>query len=257
MAGLRTWWPGRRGVSLDQVPQRPPRLTLHTKLVLITSSVLILGGTLGFFVLESFEPRGTAAVPNAMASASIPGRLLDALFHSVTCRTAGFNTVPTTAEALSPASHFLSSILMFIGGSPASTAGGIKTIGLAVLLLGVWATLRGRKNVEALGRTIPDSTTRRAAVVVILMSALVSVVTLLLCFTEPVSLRAAWFEAVSACGTVGLSTGLTPDLTPVGRLIIMAAMFAGRLGPLTVLIALAGHRPTSSYEYPTEQVGIG
>ena len=160
--------------------------------------------------------------------------MLDAFFLAVTCRTAGFNTVAMDAEAMSPASHVLGQILMFIGGSPASTAGGIKTVGLAVLLLGVWSTVRGRTNVEAFGRTIPDTTVRRAAVVVFVMLAAISAVTMLLCFTEPVSLGAALFEAVSACGTVGLSTGLTPELTPAGRLVIMAAMFAGRLGPLTV-----------------------
>ncbi len=158
---------------------------------------------------------------------------------------------------MSPATHFLASALMLIGGSPASTAGGIKTVGLAVLFLGVWTTLRGRDRVEAFGRTIPETLVRRAAVVVILMSVLVVLVTLILCFFEQVTLRTAWFEAVSACGTVGLSTGLTPKLTIVGRVVIMVAMFAGRLGPLTVLIALAGKSPTSRYEYPSEQVLIG
>ncbi len=263
---------GRVGGSVGPTGHR---LTLHTRIVLVTSVVLIVVPTLGFFIFESFgagaptpatpvlrppqaiEGRGSTVSPTTIAGASPASRLLDAFFYAVTCRTAGFNTVAMDPEAMSPASHVLGGILMFIGGSPASTAGGIKTVGLAVLLLGVWATIRGRTSVEAFGRTIPDTIVRRAAVVVFVMLAVISAVTMLLCFTEPVSLRAALFEAVSACGTVGLSTGLTPELTSAGRLVIMAAMFAGRLGPLTVLIALAGRARPPRYDYPSEQVTIG
>ncbi len=246
LAGIRRRLAQRRGIALTSTALTPYRFTLHTKLVLVTTAWLIVLPTLGFLLLEPAGP-----------SASAPGRFLDALFLSVTCRTAGFNTVLMDSESLSPGTHFLSGILMFIGGSPASTAGGIKTVGLAVLLLGVWSTLRGRRNVEAFGRTIPDIVVRRAAVVTVLMFATVALSTVVLCYTESTSLREAWFESVSACGTVGLSTGLTPDLTVTGRLVIMIAMFAGRLGPLTVLIALAGSTRTSCYDFPTEHVGIG
>jgi trk system potassium uptake protein TrkH len=108
-----------------------------------------------------------------------------------------------------------------------------------------------------MGRTIPERIVRRAGVLVIVMFGMVSAATLALSFLEQVSLREALFEAVSACGTVGLSTGLTPDLTVLGRMVIIAAMFAGRLGPLTVLIALAGQGKPSRYSYPPEEVGIG
>jgi trk system potassium uptake protein TrkH len=259
VASLRLFWSRRRGVSLKTPMPSRPRFTLHTKLVLVTTVVLIALPTVGFFVFESFavgiDPGST--VPATMASDSIPGRVLDGFFYAVTSRTAGFNTVGMGADEMSPTSHFLGAVLMFIGGSPASTAGGIKTVGLAVLVLGIWTTLRGRTSVEAFGRKIPEYVVRRAAVVAILMAALVSLVTLMICFTEHTTLREAWFEAVSACGTVGLSTGLTPELTSVGRVTIMIAMFAGRLGPLTVLIALAGRTHASRYDYPTEQVGIG
>ncbi len=251
------------------------RFTLHTKIVLITTVLLVLVPTLCFVLFESFstvpdpppEPRalaradvqiqGPTSARVMMSEASLPQRFLDSFFYAVTCRTAGFNTVSTDVHSMSPASHLLAGILMFIGGSPASTAGGVKTVALAVLLIGVWSTLRGRTKVEALGRTIPDTIVRRAAVIVIVMFGAISAVTLLICVTEQVSLREALFETVSACGTVGLSTGLTPDLTLGGRVIIMVAMFAGRLGPLTVLIALAGRTRAVQYEYPTEQVGIG
>jgi trk system potassium uptake protein TrkH len=244
---------------LDDLAAPRPRLTLHTKLVLVTTVALIVVSTLGFFLCESFAARIMPAPSgeSTMAQASVLDRLLDGFFYAVTCRTAGFNTVGMSIEDMSRASHFLGAILMFIGGSPASTAGGIKTVGLAVLILGIAATLRGRTSVEAFGRRIPEPIVRRAAVVAILMAALVCLVTLVLCFTEQTTLREAGFEAVSACGTVGLSTGLTPDLTVVGRMIIMVAMFAGRLGPLTILIALAGRTHVSRYDYPTEHVGIG
>jgi len=253
---------GRRHALTDNGAP-PPRLSLHTKLVLVTTAVLIILPAGAFVLFESFgrlEPPPTMGRPadaGMMASASFFGKWLDAMFLSVTCRTAGFNTIPMDEASLTPVTHFLASALMFIGGSPASTAGGIKTVALAVLVLGVWSTLRGRERVEAFGRTIPESVVRRSAVVMILMGTLVTTVTLLLCFFEQSSLRAAWFEAVSACGTVGLSTGLTPELTVAGRIVIMVAMFAGRLGPLTLLAALAGRAPTSRYEYPSEQVIIG
>jgi trk system potassium uptake protein TrkH len=238
-----------------------PRFTLHTKIVLVTSGVLLAVGTIAFVVFESFGfLADSSAAPHTgatLANASGFGTWLDAFFYSVTCRTAGFNTVSMDAESMSPASHLLGGILMFIGGSPGSTAGGIKTIGLAVVTLDVWATLRGRHRVEAFHRTIPNAVVRRSMVVVVVMLALVGAAALTLCATEHVSLRVATFESVSAAGTVGLSTGLTPRLTMVGRVVIMVVMFAGRLGPLTVLIALAGQTQTATYQYPDESVTIG
>ena len=235
------------------------RLSLHTKLVLVASVVLIVLPTVLIVAFETFaDPAVSSGAQRiTMAGASPGGRVLDALFYAVTCRTAGFNTVAMDVESLSSASRFLGCVLMFIGGSPASTAGGVKTVGAVVMVLGVWTVLRGREQVEVMGRTIPDHIVRRASVLVILMFALVSAVTMLLCFTEQIPLRQSLFEAVSACGTVGLSTGLTPDLTAAGRIAIIAAMFAGRLGPLTVLIALAGRSGSARYSYPEEEVSIG
>jgi trk system potassium uptake protein TrkH len=242
-------------------PRLRHRFSLHTKIVLTTSLVLILVGTLGFVVLEwrrgSMGEVGKGPSGTVMREASFGGRILDALFLSVTCRTAGFNTVQMDADSLSPESHTLAALLMFIGGSPASTAGGVKTVALAVLCLGVLATIRGRRNVETFGRTIPEMVVRRVAAIAFIMFLLVGLAAILLMYTESVSMREAVFESVSACGTVGLSTGLTPDLTVAGRLVIIAAMFAGRLGPLTLLIALAGPTAQPRYEYPAEQVTIG
>jgi len=245
----------RRGAA-----RRKRVFCLHSRLVLLTSAVLIAVPTVLFVLFESAHigaMDGMEGSDGTFAKMSPSGTILNALFLSVTCRTAGFNTVPMDADSLTPASHMLSAILMFVGGSPGSTAGGIKTSSLAVMLLGVWATLRGRQHVEAFGRKISDIVVRRAGAVMVVMAAMISVVTLVLCFTEGVSLRAALFETVSAAGTVGLSMGLTPELTYGGRVVIMVTMLAGRLGPLTVLVAMAGVPRPARYEFPTETVVIG
>ena len=249
---------------------RRHRFSLHSKLVLISTAVLIVGPALLLLLFESTrEWRSRRQIETArlradaegqvatMPEQSLPAQAVAALFQSVTARTAGFNTVHMDVDSMSPASHFLLCLLMFIGGSPASTAGGAKTVGIAVLMLGVYATLRRRAQVECFGRTIPFVVVRRAAAVVMVMFCVVAVVTLALCYTESASLQRVSFEAVSACGTVGLTTGLTDELTVPGRVIIILAMFVGRLGPLTVLIALAGRDAPGRYEYPEEAPIIG
>jgi len=255
---LRRWVWARRFGTGSVMPRH--RLSLHTRLALLISGGLIAAGTVGFTVFESSVKWGGVTPSDdgaAMHDAGLGGRILDAMFLSVSSRTAGFHTVDMSTTHLSPPSHMLCALLMFVGGSPASTAGGIKTVCLGVLLLGIWSTMRGRPNVEVFGRTIPQDIVRRAAVVVVVMAAVVSVVSLTLMVTDSVTMREAIFETVSACGTTGLSTGITADLTPAGRLVIMFAMFAGRLGPLTLLLALGGGRDPARYTYPTETVGIG
>ncbi|NIA07614.1 MAG: hypothetical protein GWP14_08290 [Actinobacteria bacterium] len=223
-------------LGAEMAPSRP-RFTLQTKLVATTSISLIVLGTIALFLL---------------GSGSLPG----AFFQSVTARTAGFNTI--VIKDLPPGGLFLLITLMVVGGSPASTAGGFKTVTLAVLVLSVWATLRRRDNVEAFGRTLALETLRRAAALVILFLGLLVVTTLALSLAQPgESLAELLFESASACGTVGLSTGLTARLTTAGKYILMVAMFLGRLGPLTFLIAVSlRHRP-ARYDYPSEPLVIG
>ncbi|MCB9866132.1 MAG: TrkH family potassium uptake protein [Phycisphaerales bacterium] len=253
-ANLLAWIRVRRG-------HRGPRyrLRLHTRIVLITTVLLIVGGAGFLYLFETIGPQTplSSIDPHSMAGMGTFARVRAALFQSVTARTAGFNTVPIDINSMSPASHALLMMLMFVGGSPASTAGGIKTAALAVLLLSVIGTLRRRNRAEAFGRTVPLAVIERAGVVVILMGALVAITTLGLLVTTPGTLRELLFEATSACGTVGLSTGITAKLTVPAQTIIMLAMFAGRLGPLTILIALAGGEPPARYAYPEEQVTIG
>ncbi len=248
---------------------RADRLSLNTKIVLATTVLLIVvgAGLLYFFetpsavnarypsdLREPLQPK-----PPLLAGETWPKRALGALFQSVTTRTAGFNTVPTTTSALSPASHFLMILLMFIGGSPGSTAGGIKTTTLAMVLLASYATLRRRADTEVSGRRVPPELIARAGAVLVLMFGLVAVTTLLLTFSDGENARflELLFEAVSACGTVGLSCGITSELTAFGRVVIMGAMFVGRLGPLTLFIALAGRQQTARYRYPEETLLIG
>lgn len=260
---LQDLWHGVRKMFASRHPSMNPvalnttvRLrifSLHSRLVLLSTALLIVVGAILIMILDSVgRPSSHGA-----AAFSWGSKFLDALFLSVTCRTAGFDTIPMDIHSRTAGTHLISSILMFIGGSPGSTAGGVKTSTLAVIALGVWSTLRGRRDVEIFSRTIPEFVVRRASVVVAVMAALVSAVTLTLCASESVSLREALFETVSAAGTVGLSTGLTPHLTWVGRIVIMITMLAGRLGPLTVLVAMAGRPKQLRYEYPSESVIIG
>lgn len=260
-------WPRVRGL-LRQAPrwEHPPRLrlSLHTKLVLLTTLGLYVVGTAGILAGQGAGDARLAAERAALTGVDAgdvadlsPGqRLLDASFLSITARTAGFNTMPM-AE-LSPSSRFVTILLMFVGGSPGSTAGGIKTVTLAILVLLVWSTLRNRPGPEALGRRLPVVSVQRAATLVTLGFLTVAAVITVLRFTESSPDAALTFEAVSACSTVGLSVDLTPSLSPAGRVTLVLAMFAGRLGPLTLLAALmAGGRGGELYEYPEEGVVAG
>jgi trk system potassium uptake protein TrkH len=269
----RLWLALRRLVARvrGRVPPRPHRrhYSLHAKLTLTTTAVLILGSTVLFWIMETpakwtrrYEVRMDRQVlvqnvPDRMSSMPAGERFWAALFLSVTPRTAGFNTVLMDEQSLSLATHYLLCLLMFIGGSPASTAGGIKTVTFAVLIAAIAAVLRGRDRVEGFRRTISDAVVGRAFVVTALMFGMVFVVTWLLCYFESHSLLQLLFETISASGTVGLSTGITPNLTKIGRILIILCMFAGRVGPLTVLMALAGRARRAHYEYPEEQPIIG
>lgn len=256
-------------LSASTPPRRRQRWSLQSKIVLTSSAGLIVIGAVGYFVFETptilqqryrIPPGGELRVPHtpdAMSSLGTGERMLSALFLSVTTRTAGFNTVRMDDEAISPASHFLTCILMFIGGSPASTAGGTKTVTLSILLLTVLATLRRREQIEVFDRTLHWPLIRTASALVTIYALLISAATMILCFTEPFDVRDVLFEVCSATGTVGLSAGLTPHLTDVGRAVIIVCMFVGRLGPLTLLIALAGQVHPARYEYPAERLIIG
>lgn len=233
--------------------EAPKRMRLQTKIVLSVSVSLIILGTLGILLFERHASPG--GVPGSAG-------VLDALFQSITARTAGFNTVDISA--MSPSSRFIVILLMFIGGSPGSTAGGIKTVTLAVVVMTAIAALRKRQEVEMFQRSVRIVVVGRAITVTLLFAAVLLVLTLALSISENSKLAALGFdmsdiafEAASALGTVGLTTGITPLLTTAGKLIIIAAMLIGRLGPLTLLAALTFNLRPAKYNYPDEAIMVG
>ncbi len=276
-----------RAVGWEKADLVKKRLRLQPKLALLTSGLLLLGGTVLAFLFEALPggqrlPRGTtfppgavtsvpggpAAVPVARPEAS-PGprpmgeawheQLSGAWFLSVTARTAGFNTSDT--RLLAPSTKFLTILLMFIGASPGSTGGGIKTVTFAVIVLGVWSALRGYGNTQAFHRTIHRGIVLRALTVLAVSVTWIALVSLVV---------AAWgiqsgatctfldvlFETTSAYATVGLSTGTTPLLNTLGRLLIVVTMYVGRVGPLTLFVAMPVVTARQRYDYPTENVAI-
>jgi trk system potassium uptake protein TrkH len=158
---------------------------------------------------------------------------------------------------MAPANVLTLTGLMFVGGAPASTSGGITTSAFAVLVLAMWRYAQGRRRVEVAGRTIPTETILKAVAIVVIALAVVIVVTWLLLLTQPTTFSEALFEAVSAFTTAGYTLGLTPRLDLFGRLLIAATMFWGRLGALTIVVALANPRQAAPVQYPEEQVLIG
>jgi trk system potassium uptake protein TrkH len=206
--------------------EAPTRMRLQTKIVLSTSAFLIVLGALAILLFERY----------AGGYDSNTG-VLGALFQSITARTAGFNTIEIST--LSASSKFVLILLMFIGGSPGSTAGGIKTVTLAVVIMTVYATLRKREEVEMFKRSIRVVVVGRAVTVTLLFVAVLFGASLALSITENANgftMSDIMFEAGSALGTVGLTTGITPDLTTAGKLIIIATMLIGRLGPLCLSV---------------------
>jgi trk system potassium uptake protein TrkH len=186
--------------------------------------------------------------------------LLNAIFDSATARTAGFNSTDTAA--LSPASKILTVFLMFIGGSPGSTAGGIKTTTIVVLILLIRAYVRGDRTVHVHQRTIPDAVCREAMVLFVFYLLVLFIFFFILCTTEKVLMAKVgslglFYEVSSAFGTVGTSLNATTSLTPFGRGMISIAMFLGRIGPLSVALMMAGHRHVHRVRYPEESVSVG
>ncbi|HTE18112.1 MAG TPA: potassium transporter TrkG [Armatimonadota bacterium] len=233
-------------------------LSLLARLVLSWTGGLILFGAVVVLAAEWKNPGTLGPLP-------LHEKLLASLFHSITIRTAGFSTVDF--GKLTSISLLLMGVLMFIGASPGGTGGGVKTTTFAVTVAAVWASLRGRSDVELFHRRVPPDTVYRALVLIFLSAAVIMTAIFILTLTEPVPLIAAGFrenlfvriqfEVFSAFGTAGISTGITPSLTGAGRLVIMALMLLGRLGPLTVATALATPGPALKRRYAEEKVPLG
>jgi trk system potassium uptake protein TrkH len=231
-------------------------LTLHTKLMLIGTAALLTLGTVAFLLLEW---------NHTLAEVPLGKRCVVALFHAISCRTAGFNTVDV--GALTDATLFVSIMLMAIGAGPCSTAGGFKVSTVMVLLCDAWSTFRGQSHLNVFRRTVPHSTVERATATAMLFMVLaLAAVTLMLVFQGNGSATRTGqsrifldtlFEVVSALGTVGLSTGITPGLPGLGKLILILLMFLGRLGPISVFVALSLSKRRDVIEFANEEPIIG
>ena len=222
------------------------KFSLHSKIVICTTAVLLIGGAVGFFIFE----RGAA-----MNGASTGQRVLDSLFQSVTARTAGFNTVDQAR--LSPSGNLLTDILMLIGGSPGSTAGGMKTTTVAALFICVFSSSRNYTTDKAFKRRIEPSAIRQAGAILTFYLTFVLLSTLVIMAIEPFGIKEVLFECCSAIGTVGVTTGITPSLCTASRIIIMLMMFTGRIGGMSLAIALAEKRTPVPVQRPTEKIMIG
>ncbi|HPD89466.1 MAG TPA: TrkH family potassium uptake protein [Oscillospiraceae bacterium] len=219
---------------------------LHTKLVLDTTGILILSGWVIFLLTEADE---------SLAGMPLGEKILASLFQSITPRTAGFNTIDTAS--LSDGGTILTLFLMFIGGSPGSTAGGIKTTTIAVLLLDTIATATMQSSINIHKRKLDDAMVKRASAIAIVYGFGIMVASFAIYALEPFGMKETLFEVTSAVGTVGLSMGITPQLCSVSRLILMLMMFAGRVGGLSFVLLLGEKRKGRVTELPTENILIG
>lgn len=229
---------------------RRRRLSVHSRLVLATTGVLLVGGTVLYALLEWHQTLG---------GMSTWDRFANAVFLSVTARTAGFNAVDYAATTAGAA--FLTILLMSVGGSPGSTAGGLKTTTAALIGLLAWARLRGQDRVNLWGRSVPRDTVQRAVGVFVLAFGIVTAAIFVLSATEshagPDAFLRIMFEAASAFNTVGLSMNHTGTLTTPGRWTIIVLMFVGRVGPLTFAAALAARRDVTPFRFAHEDVALG
>lgn len=225
------------------------KLSLHTKVVLVTTAVLLAAGTIGIFALEYTNSK-------TLRPLSFGGKILASIFQAVTPRTAGANTL--NIGDMTQSSLFLTIFLMFVGASPGSTGGGIKTTTFTTLLGAVWSQIRGKEDVIFYRQRIVYETIYKALTVTISGLFIVITITMLLTITEHgKDFLMILFEATSAFGTVGLSMGLTPHLSHLGKAIIIFTMFAGRVGPLTIAFAVTIRRNPDAFRYPKGKIMIG
>lgn len=242
-----------RQEGAKKVPRRRflTRLGLQSKIVLTMTAFLILAGALGFFVLEFNNP-------DTIGSLSVPEKAMASAFQSVTTRTAGYASV--SQSGLTDSSKMLGCILMFIGGSPAGTAGGIKTTTAAMLLLTAASVLRGRRDTECFGRKLENGVVRSGITIMLLTFLFwLAGVTALSVFEPEKDFIDLMYEASSAIGTVGLTADLTPQLTAASHVVLMSMMYVGRIGPVTMALVFAGKADKSAQfrELPEKKIMLG
>lgn len=225
------------------------KVSIHSKMVILMTTVLVLGGTLLMFLFENNNV-------NTIANMSFFDKIMNSFFASVTPRTAGFNSIST--NGMTTAGQFLTIILMFIGGSPGSTAGGIKTTTIGILIVTITCVIQGKEDAEVFKKRFSKGLVYKAFTLIFIGVSLVIVVTMLLSYTEKeVSFIALFYETVSAFGTAGLTLGLTSKLSSVGKVLIMIMMYLGRVGPLTVVLSITRKKINLGIKYPEGKILIG
>ena len=225
------------------------KVSIHSKMVILMTTVLVLGGTLLMFLFENNNV-------NTIANMSFFDKIMNSFFASVTPRTAGFNSIST--NGMTTAGQFLTIILMFIGGSPGSTAGGIKTTTIGILIVTIICVIQGKEDAEVFKKRFSKGLVYKAFTLIFIGVSLVIVVTMLLSYTEKeVSFIALFYETVSAFGTAGLTLGVTSKLSSVGKVLIMIMMYLGRVGPLTVVLSITRKKINLGIKYPEGKILIG
>ena len=249
--GYIVWWDVLRVIRSGAIKKGHfwCHLTLHSKIVIVTSAALIFGG--GLFVLI-FEYNNPATI----GELSFWDKVQVSLFQSVTTRTAGFATIPQ--ENLRDTTAVLSVLMMLVGGSPVGTAGGMKTVTFAVLICSAFATVRNKRDATLFGRRISDDSIRRAVAVVVTFTSIALVSTVLLAAATGADLLDVVYESVSAIATVGLSRGFTGSLNVLGKLIVIVSMYLGRVGPISLAVALGSRNESQNViSEPEEDISIG
>ncbi len=249
--GFPVYWEIIRTAS-DRIHKKDHRsekkMNLHTRLVILTTAALILAG-MALTLLFEYDN------PDTLGGMSLPRKLMASLFQSVTLRTAGFATI--SQECFRPASCMAYLILMFIGGSPAGTAGGIKTVTVVLLFAFMFANIRGKRDVIIMHRKVSDDTIRRCVAIAVFSLSTLFVLTMALLAVERSNFLDTIYEMTSAIATVGLSRGLTGTLDPAGKLIVTLTMYLGRIGPISLALAFNSRRPLENVTYSESKVIIG
>lgn len=223
------------------------KYSLHTKIVFATSVILLVSGAILTFALE---------YDATLAGMSFFDKLINSLFTSASARTAGFNSVELSKST--PSTYLWHILFMLIGGSPGSTAGGLKTTTFAVIILTAWATVRNSKNVNAFGRKLDSEVIRKSLTVVMIYLSFMFISTLIICASNPtLTLPAVLFETASAVGTVGLSVGVMGSVNTSGQMILTLLMFCGRVGSMSFAMVFAQRKTESKIIYPTEKITVG
>jgi len=244
--GYLVW---REIISSIRSKKKLKNFSLHSKVVLTISLTLVLFGSLIFLIFEWNNPA-------TMQGMRFSDKIVNSYFSATTPRTAGFNSISNSE--MSPAGKLLTMAYMFIGGSPGSTAGGVKTTTLGIVIFTLISVLKGREDVEVYHKKLSQSTVYRAVAVFLLGISIVVMGVMVLSIAEVgATFEVILYEVLSAFGTVGLSQGITPSLTAVSKVTLTLIMYMGRVGPLTVMLALAGKQSKANVKYPEGKLLIG